>query len=113
MDYVTKIYIALSAFGFIYAVIIYLINSTGISEGFTALEVVVGVSAVLYGCWLIEQHTGQVMIKQVFWAFAAAGFWMALGDVGAYWLRKRNGRRLFGRISGGQDKDGDDAHPPT
>lgn len=89
------VYIALFIFGILYAVAVYQLQKLSLTEGFTAILVVIGVLVTLLGCYLIEIYAGPLRTWHVLIAFVASGAPMLAGDIFSYFHRRVNGRRLL------------------
>ena len=96
LNSVIVVYGCLFLFGVLYASLVHWMRVKEIDEGFTSIQVVVGVAVVIAGCRIIEVTTGDVNTTQMFFAFAFSGFPMTVESIGDYLVRRRNGRTMFG-----------------
>ncbi len=70
--------VGLFFFGWLFNNVVNYLHREGLNEGFTWLEVVIGVGAVIVAAGFTLGWGTTILL---FIYFAAAGFWMAVGDI--------------------------------
>lgn len=89
-DAVLPVALGLLLFGVAYSVLIAYLNRHGLNDGYTWLEVVVGVGVTLAAASFV---VGWPVVLALFVLFAASGLFVAIGDIYCYARARREERR--------------------
>lgn len=87
---VPAVALGLLGFGITYSIIIHYLHRHGLNDGYTWLEVVIGVGVTLLAASLV---VGWPAVLALLVLFAASGLFMALGDIYRYARARREERR--------------------
>lgn len=82
--------LALLVFGIAYSILIHYLHRHGLNDGYTWLEVVIGVGVTLLTASIV---VGWPAVLALLVLFAASGVFVALGDIYRYARARREERR--------------------